>query len=314
VPVQADPVRVEQIILNLLNNASKYTQSGGHVRVVVKRSGPWAEIAVIDNGAGIDDDLRPRLFQIFQQGNRDLARREGGLGIGLSVVRRLVELHRGTVEARSEGPGKGSEFIVRLPLAPDGARASALRRCRRTAAARAAADDRPDQRRRANGRPRRRPLRRRCALARNLAPRRRARIGPPDASAAAANAATSLRVLVVDDNRDAGETLGMLIETLGHQTRLAGDGRAALALFDEWLPQVVFLDIGCRASTATRSRRDPAPQPAGAPRLVAVTGYGQDRDRAKGRQAGFDAHLVKPPPTRRSPRSSTAPARASGSS
>ena len=295
VPVQADPVRVEQIILNLLNNASKYTQNGGHLRVVVKRGGPWAEISVIDNGAGIDDDLRPRLFQIFQQGNRDLARREGGLGIGLSVVRRLVELHRGTVEARSEGVGKGSEFIVRLPLAPEGpARVGAAPVVAPGANADAAATA-SDAAAPATGNATTPPARKKRAKA--GAPSITAGAGRSDAAAntAAASAPTALRVLVVDDNRDAGETLGMLIETLGHQIRLADNGRTALALFDEWHPEVVFLDIGLtgmdgyEVASEIRSR-----SPGGAPRLVAVTGYGQDRDRAKGRQAGFDAHLVKP--------------------
>jgi len=296
VPVVADPVRVEQVILNLLNNASKYTQVGGRIAATLKCGGPWAELSIVDNGVGIDDDLRPRLFQIFQQGNRDLARREGGLGIGLSVVRRLVELHRGTVVARSEGPGKGSEFIVRLPLAPDGAPRVGAAPVPAHGAARAAANIDPShvdaQTVSAAADTAAAPVR---ARAKPRARTKGAGSDRTDAGAAAANAATWLRVLVVDDNRDAGETLGMLIETFGHQTRLAGDGRAALALFDEWRPQVVFLDIGLPGidgyEVASEIRRRSA---GSAPRLVAVTGYGQDRDRAKGRQAGFDAHLVKP--------------------
>ncbi|MEO6744188.1 MAG: CheR family methyltransferase [Caldimonas sp.] len=295
VPVQADPVRVEQIILNLLNNASKYTQNGGHIRVVVKRGGPWAEIAVIDNGAGIDDDLRPRLFQIFQQGNRDLARREGGLGIGLSVVRRLVELHRGTVEARSEGVGKGSEFIVRLPIAPEGpARVGAAPVLAPDASADPASTVASNAATPAANDAATTPARKKRA--KSGVPSTPADTGRSSAETAAVGSApTVLRVLVVDDNRDAGETLGMLIETLGHQIRLADNGRAALALFDEWHPQVVFLDIGLPGmdgyAVAAEIRRR---SPAAATRLVAVTGYGQDRDRAKGRQAGFDTHLVKP--------------------
>ena len=217
-------------------------------------------------------------------------------------MRRLVELHHGTVEARSEGPGKGSEFIVRLPLGQDGAprvgaapvpaRSSAHVNTAGTDAAAIApthvdtqtapaADDAPAPPVRARAKPR--------AKGKDAGPK------CTDASAAAATATTSLRVLVVDDNRDAGQTLGMLIETLGHQTRLAGDGRAALTLFDAWRPQVVFLDIGLPGidgyEVAAEIRRR---SKSGAPRLVAVTGYGQDRDRAKGRQAGFDADLVKP--------------------
>jgi CheY-like chemotaxis protein/two-component sensor histidine kinase len=291
VPVRADPVRVEQIILNLLNNAGKYTPAGGRVRVVLKRSGPWAQIAVIDNGAGIDDDLRPRLFQIFQQGSRDLARREGGLGIGLSVVRRLVELHRGTVEARSEGVGKGSEFIVRLPLEPDSGSRSDADGGKSRAAARGESSTAADAARKASI-PKEAGTAAASSEATATTPATSDRGAP---SVGAASTPAKLRVLVVDDNQDAGETLAMLIETLGHQTRLAGDGQAALAAFDEWRPEVVFLDIGLPgmygyAVAAAMRRRSPAR----ATRLVAVTGYGQDSDRAKGRQAGFDAHLVKP--------------------
>jgi len=292
VPVRADPVRVEQIILNLLNNAGKYTQAGGHIRVVLKRRGPWAEIAVIDNGAGIDDDLRPRLFQIFQQGNRDLARREGGLGIGLSVVRRLVELHHGTVEARSEGAGKGSEFVVRLPLAPDGGSRGGDESGKAHGAAGGATDGAAGDAGSKASASKSGEGGTASAGTTNVSTAPSDRSGP---TAGAASAQSKLRVLVVDDNRDAGETLAMLIDTLGHETRLAGDGKEALALFDEWHPQVVFLDIGLpgmsgyEVAAAIRRRA-----PAGTARLVAVTGYGQDSDRAKGRQAGFDAHLVKP--------------------
>jgi two-component system CheB/CheR fusion protein len=240
--VHADPVRIEQVVLNLLNNAGKYTPVGGRVGVTVRRAGEWAELVVADNGVGIPGELRPRLFQLFQQGNRDLARGEGGLGIGLSVVRRLVELHHGTVEARSDGPGHGSQFVVRLPLA------------------RAAAP--------APG---------------------------PAAPALRDGAPRSMRVLVVDDNRDAGETLAMLLDSLGHRTRLVMNGHEALAASDEWSPEVVFLDIGLPEmdgyEVAAELRRRSLDPP---PRLVAVTGYGQDSDRAKSLRAGFDDHLVKP--------------------
>jgi PAS domain S-box-containing protein len=241
--VNADPVRIEQIVLNLLNNAGKYTPAGGRIDVGLKRVGKFAELRVADNGIGIPEELRPRLFQIFQQGNRDLAREEGGLGVGLNVVRRLVDLHGGSVHALSEGPGKGSEFVVRLPIAAEAHSASEV--------------EPPD-----------------APVAKNAAPR---------------------RVLVVDDNRDAGETLAMLIDSLGHETRIASDGPTAVRLADEWSPDIVFLDIGLPGmdgyEVAREIRLRHRDQP---PRLVAVTGYGQDRDREKTRDAGFDEHLVKP--------------------
>jgi two-component system CheB/CheR fusion protein len=249
--VQADPVRMEQVIVNLLNNAGKYTPPGGRIEIALRRFGDAVELRVTDNGIGIPEDLRPRLFQLFQQGVRNLSREEGGLGIGLSVVRRLVELHGGKVEALSDGPGRGSSFIVRLPLA-------------------AASAGKPPE----------------------------ATPSPPETEAtkAAAAAATPLRVLVVDDNRDAGDTLAMLVESMGHEVRLAGDGLQAIRVCVEWGPQAVFLDIGLPGMDGyevARELRARLPKEA-MPRLIAVTGYGQDRDREKTRAAGFDDHLVKP--------------------
>ncbi|MFL6665514.1 MAG: PAS domain-containing protein, partial [Rhizobacter sp.] len=245
--INADPVRVEQVILNLLNNAGKYTPAGGRIGVSLRAVGEVAELSIADDGIGISEELRPRLFQIFQQGNRDLARGEGGLGIGLSVVRRLVDLHGGSVEALSAGPGQGSEFIVRLPLAHKNAA---------------------------------------------VAPK------PADAPPAVPSAKQH-RVLVVDDNHDAGETLLMLIESLGHETQMAGDGPSAVQLCEQWHPDIVFLDIGLPGMDGYEVAREIRRRHSnGVPRLVALTGYRQDTDRAKARAAGFDQHLVKPAPVK----------------
>ncbi len=247
--VDADPMRMEQIVVNLLNNAAKYTPAGGRIRIELRAIDDMAELRVIDNGIGIPEDLRPRLFQLFQQGPRQLSRKEGGLGVGLSVVRRLVELHGGGVEVTSEGLGKGSTFVVRLPLAIG-----------------------------------------------DTTPSERPGLSGAEHDSQPATKTDALRILVVDDNRDAGETLLMLTETLGHQGRLAGGGLAGLELCAAWRPDVVFLDIGLpdidgyAVAAKIRARQAGGPRP----RLVAVTGYGQDKDREKTREAGFDHHLVKP--------------------
>jgi two-component system CheB/CheR fusion protein len=263
VTVRADPVRIEQIVYNLLINAAKYTPTGGRIEVVVRKLGKTGELRVIDNGIGISPDLHPRLFHLFQQGDRPLSRDDGGLGIGLSVVRHLVALHGGSVEARSEGTGKGSTFIVRLPTPP----------------ARAAAAAAGGTQAAANGAPARAP----AAAA--------ASPGTPEAVPAPA----PLRVLVVDDNHDAGVTLLMVVEALGHDVRLARDGRAALDQAAKWKPDIVFLDIGLPGMDGYEVARELRRQPGGdALHLVAVTGYGQDRDRTRTLDAGFDEHLVKP--------------------
>jgi PAS domain S-box-containing protein len=243
--VAGDPTRLSQILLNLLNNAAKYTPEGGHIRLAVEtgEGGREAVIRVQDTGIGIPVDLLPKVFDLFAQGERALDRTEGGLGIGLTLVRQLVQMHGGSVEVHSAGPGRGSEFIVRLPLL----------------AVQPSAD------------------------------------APSVQNQENASRSGSRRVLVVDDNRDAVESMALLLEVWGHEVRTAYDGPAALALAAEYRPDVVLLDIGLPGmngyEVAQRLRELPGLEKA---LLVAVTGYGQESDRQRARKAGFDRHLVKP--------------------
>jgi PAS domain S-box-containing protein len=243
--VDADPTRLEQIITNLLTNACKYTDPGGKIWLSAEREGDHAVLRVRDNGIGVRPDMLPRIFDLFVQAERRLDRAQGGVGIGLTLVRRLVEMHGGTVHAASAGPGQGSEFLVRLPAldAAPAARGSG------TAA----------------------PV---TPPARRLPPR---------------------RVLVVDDNEDAANTMAMLLELEGHEVRAVHDGSAALEAARQMHPEVVLLDIGMPGmdgyEVARRLRQDP--HQAGV-LLVAVTGWGQEDDRRRSREAGFDEHLVKP--------------------
>lgn len=238
--LHADSARLEQVLVNLLNNAAKYTDDGGRIAVAAFREQDWVLIKVKDSGIGIAPDLLPRMFDLFTQGERSLDRSRGGLGIGLSLVQRLVSKHGGTVEASSE-PGKGSEFVVRLPALD-------------TAAAPIETNERPS------------PL-----------------------------PSSSVRVLIVDDNIDAAESLALLLETSGHIVATAHSGFAALEAINVHRPQVVFLDIGLPEldgyEIAKRVRSAPATRNIF---LVAMTGYGQQTDRDRSHAAGFDRHLVKP--------------------
>jgi signal transduction histidine kinase len=241
VMVSGDPVRLEQIFVNLFANAAKYTDPGGHVSVSMRMHGDIVELRVRDDGIGLEADTIEHVFDLFAQAQRGLDRSQGGLGIGLTVVRSLVELHGGSIMARSEGAGRGSEFIVTLPLAP------------------AVPDERTPE----------------------AAPRE-----PKLASR---------RVLVVDDNIDAAQTLAHLLEAFGHTVRVAHDGDAALVLAQQSTPDVVLLDIGLPGmngyDVVRRLRADPRTQ---AVTVIAVTGYGQEADRQRALEAGFDLHLVKP--------------------
>jgi PAS domain S-box-containing protein len=239
--VDADPTRVAQVLANLVNNAAKYTPAGGRITIDLDEDGDDVVIAVSDTGIGIPASLIGRVFDLFTQGDHTADRAQGGLGVGLSLVRRLIELHGGSVTAASAGLGRGSTFTVRLPRAAAGAR---------------------------------RPI---------------------GAGATAASPVAPLRILVVDDNVDAAESLAALLTLGGHQTRLAHCGETAIALTAEFRPDVVFLDIGLPGlngyEVARRVRGDTSLEQ---PYLVALTGWGSSEDKRQAHAAGFDRHVVKP--------------------
>jgi signal transduction histidine kinase/CheY-like chemotaxis protein len=241
--LQGDPTRLAQVVANLLNNAAKYTDRSGRIALTAAREGDEAVVRVRDNGIGLSVEMLPRVFDLFAQEERSLDRSQGGLGIGLTLVRSLVQQHGGSITAESSGPGLGSEFAVRLPVLPVGA-----------------------------------------------APRQ-------DADPAISGTAPpqTQRVLVVDDSQDSARSLARVLKLWGHEVRIAHDGpeaiRAALAeAFD-----CVLLDIGLPEmdgfQVAEQIRRSLAPA---CPKLIALTGYGQEADLARSRNAGFSDHLVKP--------------------
>ncbi len=241
--VHGDAVRLCQVITNLLDNAAKYTEAEGSIRVAVEQEDSEGVVRIRDTGNGISAEMLPHIFDLFAQEDRSLARSEGGLGIGLSLVKKLVEMHGGRVEAISEGKGQGSELVVRLPLSTE------------------------------------------------------AEAPPPDAleTAVPHREARPLRLLVVDDNVDAADSLSMVLQLLGHQVRTLYSGPAVLTSIREDRPDIVLLDIGLPGldgyEVARRVRADP--ELAGV-RLIAVTGYGQEDDMKRSRESGFFAHLVKP--------------------
>ena len=240
--LDADPVRLAQVVSNLLTNAIRYSPAGARVKVSSRRESNTAVLHVKDEGAGIPADTLPRVFDAFFQGESPTTRSIGGLGIGLTLVRRLVEMHGGTVDAHSEGPGRGSEFIVRLPLGP-------------------------------------------------------AVLHAPRAvsSVAVETSMERHRLMVVDDNKDAADSLAELLRQQGHEVRVAHDGPTALDIAKEYLPALIFLDIGMPQmdgyEVARRIRNEPA---LARTVLAALTGWGQAEDRNRSGRAGFDHHLVKP--------------------
>jgi signal transduction histidine kinase/ActR/RegA family two-component response regulator len=239
--LDADPVRLAQVVTNILVNSAKYTPATGRIWLTGERDGPDAVIRVRDSGAGIAPEFLPRVFELFSQADRSLARTRGGLGIGLMLVRRLVEMHGGTVTASSPGLGQGSEFVVHLPAVPA-----------------VAEDDRPKE------------------------------ASPPAVGA-------SRRVLVVDDNVDAAESSAFLLRFSGHEVEVAHDGEAALRVVRGFRPDVVLLDIGLPGKSGYEVARELRSRPEGEGIiLAAVTGYGQDDDRRRSLEAGFDYHLTKP--------------------
>jgi PAS domain S-box-containing protein len=243
IELEADATRLAQSVANLLNNAAKYTPPGGHIVLRAWREGGCAVIEVRDNGVGIAPEMLEQVFTMFAQVNRTLDRAQGGLGIGLSLVRSLVGLHGGSVEAASDGPGRGSTFTIRLPCLP--------------AAAPAAAEGR--------------------------------------AEAGSAPAARGLKVLVVDDNVDAATTLAAMLDMLDYRTRTVHSGLDVLAAAHAFEPDVVLLDIGLPGMSGYEVARQLRADPKVAQTwIIAVTGWGAEADRQRGREAGFDHHLTKP--------------------
>jgi CheY-like chemotaxis protein len=246
--IDGDASRLVQVVVNLLNNSAKYTEPGGRVRLVVEREEQNAVVRVVDNGIGIPPDKLAHVFELFTQGDWSSNYSQGGMGIGLALVRRLLELHGGTITAASAGLGQGSEFVVRLPALPAQSfdRARALEDGSRHKAAEFAQLGR-------------------------------------------------YRILVVDDNVDVARCLNMLLSRDGHDVRVAHDGLSALDAAVAFQPEVVLLDIGLPRmngyDVAQRLRQQRGFEEAF---LVALTGYGQDDDRQRSNEAGFDAHFVKP--------------------
>ena len=238
--VNADPVRLTQVVDNLLNNSCKYTPPGGRISVTAKREGNEAVITVADSGIGIPPENLSTIFDMFTQIDGSIERSRGGLGIGLTLVKRLVEMHAGSIEAKSAGEGKGSEFIVRLPVMVEAAKA---------------------------------------------APAAKLEHEP----------AKTYRILVVDDNQDAATSLSTLLQMTGHETFTAFDGPTALEAMERHRPEVVLLDIGLPAINGYEVCRRARAQPwGGDATFIALTGWGQEEDRRRTQEAGFDSHLVKP--------------------
>jgi PAS domain S-box-containing protein len=240
VVLDADPLRLSQILSNLLTNAAKYSDPGGHIEIAAVARDDTLTLSVKDDGIGIAPESLAGIFDMFSQVEGVRGRSDGGLGIGLALVKGLTELHGGIIEARSAGLGHGSEFIVRLPLSPS----------------------------------------------------------YPVTSTRAADPATPItrsRILIADDNRDAADSLSMLLELAGHEVRVAHHGRAAVSLAQAFRPHIALLDIGMPDlsgyEVAQALRREPWGQGI---RLIALTGWGQEKDRRQALEAGFDHHLTKP--------------------
>jgi CheY-like chemotaxis protein len=239
--VYADTMRLAQAFSNLVSNASKYSPPQSTVRVAVTRDGADAVVTVEDDGVGIPPEAVPTIFEMFSQASPALDRAQSGLGIGLALVKGLVEHHGGRVAARSGGAGKGSTFEVRLPVAH--------------------AEERE----------------------------------PPEGVSERGAAGVHRRVLIADDNRDGADSLAIVLRAYGHDVVTAYDGAAALAAAADFCPHVLLLDLGMPVINGYEAARQLRAMPQGhALLLVAVTGWGQERDRELTRAAGFDAHFVKP--------------------
>jgi len=240
--LDADPVRLAQIFSNLLNNAAKYMDRGGRIWLTTAREGKEVVVSVRDAGIGIPEDAMPAIFDMFAQVDRSLEKSQGGLGIGLTLVKQLLEMHGGRIEARSEGQGKGAEFIARLPIA-------------------------------------------------TVEPLRQA---VNDAGERGVTAGTC-RILVADDNRDAAESMSMVLRLMGNEVRTVNDGIKAVEEAEAFRPDMVLLDIGMpRLNGYDAARRIRAERWGKAILVVAMTGWGQDEDKRRASEAGFDQHFTKP--------------------
>ena len=240
VTVLVDRHRMNQVLTNLINNAARYTPEGGRIELTVEAREGSAWVRIQDNGNGIEPEMQERIFDMFVQGRSPLERVSGGLGVGLALARRLVELHGGTLTVKSEGKGQGSEFAVRLDLPTEVP----------VVASEGRADARP---------------------------------------------AVARRILVVDDNVDAARTLEALLKSLGHEVLVAHDGALAVEAATAFRPEVALLDIGMPGMSGYElARRLRGLWPGETLRIVAITGWGQEMDRQRSQEAGFDLHLVKP--------------------
>ena len=239
--VDADSTRLAQVFMNLLTNSAKYSERGGHIWLTVERQGSDVVVSVRDTGIGIPADKLTSIFDMFSQVDRSLEKSQGGLGIGLSLVKRLVEMHGGRIEAKSDGPVRGSEFVVRLPVDVEASRPQAA--------------DKQEP----------------------AAPK------------------SSLRILIVDDNMDGADSLAMMLKMMGNDARTAYDGQEGVELAEEFRPEVVLFDIGMPKLNGYEACRLIRKQPWGRKVIViAITGWGQDDDRQRSHDAGFDHHMVKP--------------------
>lgn len=244
--LDVDSVRLVQVIGNLLTNAAKYSEANGQIRLSARQECGGAVLRVRDNGIGIAPEILPHVFELFVQADHSSTKSHGGLGIGLTLVKNLVEMHDGTVQAYSEGLGKGSEFVVRLPSVPQESQPGLARDSARDVAQ------------------------------------------PPEQS--------GHRLLVVDDNQDAANSLALLLRLQGHEVRVAFSGLAALEMTKTYTPDVIFLDIGMPGIDGYEAARRIREQPGLAKvTIAALTGWGQQEDRRRTSEAGFDHHFVKPP-------------------
>jgi PAS domain S-box-containing protein len=239
--VSGDRTRLTQIFSNILHNAVKYTPPGGRIEITLRAENRQAVVSIRDTGVGIPPEMLEHIFEPFAQLDRSYERADGGLGIGLTLAKRLIELHEGRIEARSAGRGQGTEFLIHLP-----------------------------------------------SVATVPAPRASAPHKQHDP-------AISCRVLIADDNHDAAVSLSMLLQAMGHDTRVVHDGMEALEEAELFQPDIVLLDIGMPRLDGYETARRIASRPwAGATQIVAVTGWGQETDRQRAKEAGFHRHLVKP--------------------